>query len=269
MIDSSPVLVLLGMHRSGTSLTANWLHHCGLHLGDRLLTHDESNPTGHYEDIDFLQLHKDILEDNKTDYTYAGETPLQLSAYHRARAKAMVTYKHQLHHQWGWKEPRTCLFIELYQELLPQAKYIVLVRHPDKVINSLMQRDWTRIRLSLRDHPLKRWYKSYLLIKNRKVRALRYAKAWKYYNEQLLTLVKALPEEGYFLGTTDDVKEHSASIFQRLTAFGFKLENYPISSVLIKRPPLPKENWVLPDALNQELKELYTSLLEFRSIHQV
>ena len=47
------VLVILGMHRSGTSLVANWLHDCGLHVGDRLLEGTFANEKGYFEDLIF------------------------------------------------------------------------------------------------------------------------------------------------------------------------------------------------------------------------
>jgi hypothetical protein len=232
-------------------------------LGDRLLTGDDSNPTGHYEDQDFLQFHKDVLEDNGTDYLYHGTPPLQLSPYHQERAKALVGFKNKLYPQWGWKEPRTCLFTDLYQELLPRAKYLVLVRPPHKVINSLMQRDWTSIEHSLRDHPVKRWYKSYFLKKERTARALRYALTWQYYNQQLLRFLSSVPQEDCLLVTTEDVKKHSSLILERLQDWNFQLTPYPIESILFEKTPGKKEHWSLSLQLQQELEELHEQLLQY------
>jgi hypothetical protein len=49
------------MHRSGTSLISQWLSHCGLHLGERLLGPGIGNAEGHFEDLDFLEFHEQIL----------------------------------------------------------------------------------------------------------------------------------------------------------------------------------------------------------------
>ena len=52
------------MHRSGTSLTSNWLHQCGLFLGENLIGPDIGNKFGHFENEDFLHLHVQTLRQN-------------------------------------------------------------------------------------------------------------------------------------------------------------------------------------------------------------
>ena len=58
------VLVIAGMHRSGTSLITHWLHDCGLQVGERLVGAGTGNVEGHFEDEDFFLLHQQILIDN-------------------------------------------------------------------------------------------------------------------------------------------------------------------------------------------------------------
>ena len=50
----SKVVIILGMGRSGTSFTANWLNKCGLYIGESFLAPNYNNVTGFYEDIDIL-----------------------------------------------------------------------------------------------------------------------------------------------------------------------------------------------------------------------
>ena len=61
------VLIVLGMHRSGTSLVAQWMQRCGINMGDELMGPKNDNIKGFYEDMDFFNLHKDILLDNELD----------------------------------------------------------------------------------------------------------------------------------------------------------------------------------------------------------
>ena len=49
------------MHRSGTSLTASLLSALGVDLGRELLPPDKNNLRGYFEDIDFLDLQREIL----------------------------------------------------------------------------------------------------------------------------------------------------------------------------------------------------------------
>lgn len=51
----APVLVITGMHRSGTSFAASLLHDAGLYLGGRMLAPHASNPLGHFEDLEFYE----------------------------------------------------------------------------------------------------------------------------------------------------------------------------------------------------------------------
>ena len=49
VLAGSTALVVLGMHRSGTSALAGMLHHLGVALGDRLMKATLDNPRGYWE----------------------------------------------------------------------------------------------------------------------------------------------------------------------------------------------------------------------------
>ena len=53
--------IVLGMHRSATSLLARGLHMSDIVMGERLLGKSESNKYGHWEDVDFVELNESIL----------------------------------------------------------------------------------------------------------------------------------------------------------------------------------------------------------------
>ena len=65
MTSSHPVegrpLLILGMHRSGTSLLAALLEDWGVHIGETLVGADVGNPRGHFEDRDILDFHTRAL----------------------------------------------------------------------------------------------------------------------------------------------------------------------------------------------------------------
>ncbi|MCK4816954.1 hypothetical protein KA005_14390, partial [bacterium] len=58
-------IIILGMHRSGTSIVANMLHRIGISMGEDLLKSDKFNPNGYYEDADFLGINKGILTNSE------------------------------------------------------------------------------------------------------------------------------------------------------------------------------------------------------------
>jgi hypothetical protein len=41
---------------------------------------------------------------------------------------------------WGWKDPRTILFIDFWLELLPKARLIIPIRHPLGIYTSYLKR---------------------------------------------------------------------------------------------------------------------------------
>jgi hypothetical protein len=41
---------------------------------------------------------------------------------------------------WGWKDPRTCLFLDFWKARVPQAQYLCVYRNPLDVILSLARR---------------------------------------------------------------------------------------------------------------------------------
>ena len=54
-------VIILGMHRSGTSMVSGLLTNLGVDLGEDALGPLISNPRGHFEDGDFLGLNNAIL----------------------------------------------------------------------------------------------------------------------------------------------------------------------------------------------------------------
>ena len=55
-------VVVLGMHRSGTSMIASILNKLGVSMGKVMLGKTPSNPLGHFEDKDFYNLNRKILK---------------------------------------------------------------------------------------------------------------------------------------------------------------------------------------------------------------
>src|SRR4030043_1906721 len=54
--------VVLGMHKSATSLIAGALHNFKVNMGERLMGWDEFNKVGYFEDLDFYKLNETILK---------------------------------------------------------------------------------------------------------------------------------------------------------------------------------------------------------------
>ncbi|WP_290525583.1 sulfotransferase [Alcanivorax sp.] len=137
-----PPVIILGMHRSGTSLFSQWLSSSGLHLGDRLYGASSFNPYGYFEDCDFIELHKALLK-SIGGCDSGHEKPLgSRSLFNSDLEKVSALLKHKGgDFMWGWKEPRTCLLLPVYREQCPEARYVVVVRRYESIIASLVKRE--------------------------------------------------------------------------------------------------------------------------------
>lgn len=136
-----PCIVVTGMHRSATSAAAAALQSAGVHMGDLLFGANEGNPRGYYEDADFVLLHEDALKGlglSKEGWV-VGQT-CEFRDPVRARAKELVDRRRQRNVPWGWKDPRTVLFLDEWSALLPEAHYIFAFRAPWEVLDSLYRR---------------------------------------------------------------------------------------------------------------------------------
>jgi hypothetical protein len=136
----SDQLIIAGFHRSGTSATARLLHRAGLFLGYELLEALPSNPYGHFEDREIVNLHTRILADN--DQTWAVDEPLlPLVGQQRWRLMQRIIDRRSSEHRlWGFKDPRACLFMMLWKHLLPGARVLIVYRHFSNSTYSLGQR---------------------------------------------------------------------------------------------------------------------------------
>lgn len=168
----SKVLILTGMHRSGTSLTAQYLDKCGLALGEQMLHLDKDRPTGsflgHHEDTDFLNFHMDTLRKRRKDPSgyliantrslrqSASKLPIKVNKLEKAKALSLANSRQHLS-QWGWKDPRTVLFLKLWRQTIPDAKFLFLFRNPLAVAESLLRKSKNSIVFQDSSNPVRIW----------------------------------------------------------------------------------------------------------------
>lgn len=140
-IDGIRPLVITGMHRSGTSLLASLFAGAGVHVGSRLIGASRGNDRGHWEDLDFYEFHAGVLEANGVaPEGFACTDDLRVPAAMREAAAALVARKAAAGETWGWKDPRTTLFLDFWRDLLPEAAFVFVFRSPWEVADSLFRR---------------------------------------------------------------------------------------------------------------------------------
>jgi GT2 family glycosyltransferase/glycosyltransferase involved in cell wall biosynthesis/SAM-dependent methyltransferase len=136
-----PVLIIAGMHRSGTSLTASLLQSAGLFIGERLVPADHGNQAGHFEDIDFHEFHRRALHaTGHAEDGFVKSAQIDLPKLLEQEARQLIAARESLGRPWGWKDPRTVLFLDHWHRLLPHSFNLFVFRAPWEVVDSLYRR---------------------------------------------------------------------------------------------------------------------------------
>lgn len=148
----SKVICILGMHRSGTSTITRTINLLGAYLGHEqdLIPAAPDNPEGFWERTDVVDLHDRILE--KFKRTPDIITPLPLGWHRAANLRALKQELRQLIEDnfgqrkfWAWKDPRTCVLLDLWKEVLTdlsmEVNCVFIVRNPLDVAKSLQKRN--------------------------------------------------------------------------------------------------------------------------------
>ena len=155
------IFVILGMHKSGTTLLAQTLHAAGINMGefDDSLTYDTNNK---YDRHDTQELNRSLLHGYlippldyllrkpfRPAYDQAGyrrnkdsialirfgalqgrlHTQPPPAAMHELIGRHNATYL-----DWGFKDPRTCLTYPVWRQALPDHKVIIVFRHYRELI---------------------------------------------------------------------------------------------------------------------------------------
>lgn len=152
---SRPPVILLGMHRSGTSLIARLLDELGLFQGHELQEDHES--TYFLEVNDRLMTRGGASWDNPAPTRGFLQDPAALDLTARCLA-ADLQSKHlkgflglkrylsvrslaKLDQPWGWKDPRAVFTLPAWLRLFPAAKLVYIVRNGVDVAASLQVRE--------------------------------------------------------------------------------------------------------------------------------
>ena len=146
--EDKNIIVVLGMHRSGTSAVTRGLQALGISLGNNLLPPVKGdNDKGYWEDSDINCLNIDML--NHIGHDWASlESPteedfqtLRTAGFLRRSRKLLEQKLHENGGIFAFKDPRTIRLLELWQEVFQrsdiQPRYVLAVRNPLSVVRSL------------------------------------------------------------------------------------------------------------------------------------
>lgn len=139
-MKASRALVITGMHRSGTSAVASVLQRAGVRIGSRLIEGDAGNPRGYFEDQDFVRFHDQQLA--RSGQRVLAQVGAELEPPRRQdvrQAEELIRRRQDLD-LWGFKDPRTSLYLDFWARQLPEARFLLVFRDPVEVVLSLLRR---------------------------------------------------------------------------------------------------------------------------------
>lgn len=137
MSDKPTCILVMGMARSGTSMTAGILHNLGIDMGPTIAG-NLFNRKGYYEDMEFVNLHCGVIGTTHMDYIkkiqdYDEGLPAEWLEYY-----GTLIRKRETSQLWGLKDPRLFFFIGDFLDLLgSNLKVIRVTRDPQAIAKSL------------------------------------------------------------------------------------------------------------------------------------
>ena len=196
------IIVVVGMHCSGTSTVAGLLHRHGVVMGeDELLfsSQIQGTPSTLFENPRFRILNDRIAE--RQGYVVESWNPeippCRPGAITRLRMRRLIRNCEERHRVWGFEDPRSCLTLDAWlREIervaaLEETKIVYTVRDPDAVAHSMMTRNGIDIATALR--------------------------LWKAYNERAMKTIDAWLLPSHYLSYEDlrDRPERTTTALRR------------------------------------------------------
>ncbi len=146
----SKAIIVLGMHRGGTSAVARGMQALGVELGANLMPPKSDNPTGFWEDLDIVAINEKALSALGMDWHNVrlidpeqwDSAPLRSL---KIEAAELVSRRFGTFPLWGFKDPRTARLLPFWRSVLKHLnisdRYIIVTRNPVSVAYSLENRN--------------------------------------------------------------------------------------------------------------------------------
>lgn len=149
--DAKRLIVVLGMHRSGTSAITRGLKVLGVELGENLHPGiSGENDKGFWEDLEIKALNQEILAHLGSDWDVIEPIPydnFESSDLDQFKSVATQLLSERLSHTdvFGVKDPRISRLLPFWKPIFSslgiEVGYVISLRHPMSVVKSLQKRD--------------------------------------------------------------------------------------------------------------------------------
>lgn len=243
-IRSMQPLIILGMHRSGTSLLVRLLKDLGLHMGNKLSRDAEA--------VYFQKINRRIFISTGSDWGYINPLLLAMGNeffIQEQTSKALLTLfpdsslsflNHSIidffgkdlwksisqneNFHWGWKDPRTSITFPIWLRIFPQARFLHILRNGIDVSISIHRR-------TKKQHN-KIWKRLFPLDYNPRTLDFKYCfRLWEMYVEFVLDHKDIIPDNQYMEINYENLLKNPSAMLQEICDF----INFPIQENLLQK----------------------------------
>lgn len=244
------LVIISGMHRSGTSMFAQLLKEAGFYLGEELLPSSPHNPDGYFEDTRIVRFHEEILSLNDTNL-YLTTVPPSWDVPQRFvnRARELLE-DFEVRKLAAWKDPRASLFLPFWKKLIPEAHFVFLLRPPAHVVDSLYRRGDSSLQ----------WDGGPLLGGFRYWKA---ARMWLAYNQRVAEFCSNYPEDTLVVSCYEVVNKQPQIEQVLVDDWSLPVDGLPASSVYKEQYLERCSNWraKLATGISPSVNRLWDDLL--------
>lgn len=155
----TPPVIIIGMHRSGTSMMGSMLEDMGLFCGWKKDRHNEAmffqklnqwimrSANAYWDNPDYTDYIFDNPHIRKATVAYMSQSLSSLRRYSYLGPDKFLAFGSitNLHMPWCWKDPRSTFTLPFWLDIFPDAKIIHIKRHGIDVAQSLKVRAETAL----------------------------------------------------------------------------------------------------------------------------
>jgi len=137
---SIETILILGMHRSGTSCLTGSLQSSGVFLGE-VFTKNPYNKKGNRENAEVMKINRQVLQFNGGDWDNPPESLTWTNDHRLERDSIIESMRLEEKVPCGIKDPRLIFTLPFWQEAILNTQLVASFRHPLSVAKSLKARN--------------------------------------------------------------------------------------------------------------------------------
>ncbi len=141
-------ILIIGMHRSGTSAIAGLINILGINFGKELMPATKHNEKGYFENINIYKINEEILKDIGSSWDNTEELPIGWEKNINIQKNKLLNFieeEFKNDEVFAIKDPRLSLLLPIYLEILEKLNIspilILSEREDAEIIKSIEKRD--------------------------------------------------------------------------------------------------------------------------------